>query len=46
MRGGKKPNYHAQDISDACETLREFDLPEQRHLVVGEGHQRFDIVAT
>ena len=36
MRGGKKPNYHAQDISDACETLREFDLPEQ--LVIDFSH--------
>ncbi len=36
MRGGKKPNYHAQDIAAACETLREFDLPE--HLVVDFSH--------
>jgi len=36
MRGGKKPNYHAQDIHEACETLREFDLPEQ--LVVDFSH--------
>jgi 3-deoxy-7-phosphoheptulonate synthase len=35
MRGGKKPNYHAQDIA-ACETLAEFDLPE--HLVVDFSH--------
>ncbi len=31
MRGGKKPNYHADDIAAACDTLHEFDLPE--HLV-------------
>ncbi len=36
MRGGKTPNYHAQDIAAACETLREFDLPE--HLVVDFSH--------
>ncbi|VFS21343.1 Phospho-2-dehydro-3-deoxyheptonate aldolase, Phe-sensitive [Yokenella regensburgei] len=24
MRGGKKPNYHAEDIAAACDTLREF----------------------
>ncbi|SSW82250.1 phospho-2-dehydro-3-deoxyheptonate aldolase [Klebsiella pneumoniae] len=36
MRGGKKPNYHAQDIAAACETLAEFDLPE--HLVVDFSH--------
>ncbi len=26
MRGGKKPNYHADDIAAACDTLHEFDL--------------------
>ncbi|MCG1030530.1 3-deoxy-7-phosphoheptulonate synthase AroH [Bacillus amyloliquefaciens] len=36
MRGGKQPNYHPQDIAEACETLREFDLPEQ--LVVDFSH--------
>jgi 3-deoxy-7-phosphoheptulonate synthase len=36
MRGGKKPNYHAADIAAACDTLREFDLPEQ--LVVDFSH--------
>lgn len=36
MRGGKKPNYHAQDITSACDTLREFGLPE--HLVVDFSH--------
>ena len=36
MRGGKKPNYHADDIAAACETLAEFDLPE--HLVVDFSH--------
>lgn len=36
MRGGKKPNYHAQDFAAACETLAEFDLPE--HLVVDFSH--------
>ena len=36
MRGGKKPNYHAEDIAAACETLAEFDLPE--HLVVDFSH--------
>lgn len=36
MRGGKTPNYHAQDLASACETLREFALPE--HLVVDFSH--------
>lgn len=36
MRGGKTPNYHAEDIAAACETLAEFDLPEQ--LVVDFSH--------
>ena len=36
MRGGKKPNYHADDIAAACDTLHEFDLPE--HLVVDFRH--------
>ncbi len=27
MRGGKKPNYHADDIAAACDTLHQFDLP-------------------
>ncbi|NDJ57308.1 3-deoxy-7-phosphoheptulonate synthase [Enterobacteriaceae bacterium 4M9] len=36
MRGGKRPNYHAEDIAAACATLGEFDLPE--HLVVDFSH--------
>ena len=32
----KKPNYHADDIAAACDTLHEFDLPE--HLVVDFSH--------
>ena len=36
MRGGKTPNYHASDIATACDSLREFDLPEQ--LVVDFSH--------
>jgi 3-deoxy-7-phosphoheptulonate synthase len=36
MRGGKKPNFYADDIAAACATLREFDLPEQ--LVVDFSH--------
>ncbi|MBZ0057422.1 3-deoxy-7-phosphoheptulonate synthase AroH [Leclercia barmai] len=36
MRGGKQPNYHPQDIAEACDTLREFDLPEQ--LVIDFSH--------
>ncbi|MFB5185123.1 3-deoxy-7-phosphoheptulonate synthase [Yersinia intermedia] len=36
MRGGKKPNYGASDIAAACDSLREFDLPE--HLVVDFSH--------
>ena len=36
MRGGKKPNYHADDIAAACDTLHQFDLPE--HLVVDFSH--------
>lgn len=36
MRGGKKPNYHAADIAAACDSLHEFDLPEQ--LVIDFSH--------
>ncbi|BDH46165.1 phospho-2-dehydro-3-deoxyheptonate aldolase, Trp-sensitive [Salmonella enterica subsp. enterica serovar Choleraesuis] len=36
MRGGKKPNYGAEFISDAISELREFKLPE--HLVVDFSH--------
>ncbi|AJJ65191.1 3-deoxy-7-phosphoheptulonate synthase [Yersinia aldovae] len=36
MRGGKMPNYGASDIAAACDSLREFDLPE--HLVVDFSH--------
>lgn len=36
MRGGKNPNYHAADIVAACDSLREFNLPEQ--LVVDFSH--------
>ena len=36
MRGGKRPNYHAEDIAAAGEALREYDLPEQ--LVVDFSH--------
>ncbi len=32
----QKPNYHAEDIAAACDTLHEFDLPE--HLVVDFSH--------
>ncbi|WP_216782474.1 3-deoxy-7-phosphoheptulonate synthase [Candidatus Profftia tarda] len=36
MRGGKIPNYHAHDIASACDSLREFDLPE--HMVIDFSH--------
>ncbi|EPB4204796.1 3-deoxy-7-phosphoheptulonate synthase [Yersinia enterocolitica] len=36
MRGGKTPNYGASDIAAACDSLREFDLPE--HLMVDFSH--------
>ncbi|QII37447.1 3-deoxy-7-phosphoheptulonate synthase [Rouxiella badensis] len=36
MRGGKTPNYHAEDIAQACENLAEFDLPQR--LVVDFSH--------
>ncbi len=36
MRGGKQPNYHAADIAAACDSLHEFDLPEQ--LVIDFSH--------
>ncbi|AIR66148.1 3-deoxy-7-phosphoheptulonate synthase AroH [Cedecea neteri] len=36
MRGGKQPNYHAEDIAAACDTLGAFDLPE--HLVIDFSH--------
>lgn len=36
MRGGKKPNYHASDIADAIDALKQLDLPE--HLVIDFSH--------
>lgn len=36
LRGGKTPNYHAADVAAACDSLRQFDLPE--HLVVDFSH--------
>lgn len=36
MRGGKKPNYHADDLQEACRNLSEFDLPQR--LVVDFSH--------
>ncbi|PHM29128.1 3-deoxy-7-phosphoheptulonate synthase [Xenorhabdus budapestensis] len=36
MRGGKKPNYSAEDITEVCQKLREFDLPER--LIVDCSH--------
>jgi len=36
MRGGKKPNYHADDLEQACLNLAEFDLPQR--LVVDFSH--------
>ena len=38
MRGGKAPNYHAGDIAAACDTLREFDRPEQRIVDFSHGN--------
>ncbi|SFU33295.1 3-deoxy-7-phosphoheptulonate synthase [Xenorhabdus koppenhoeferi] len=36
MRGGKKPNYSAEDIATTCRKLREFHLPER--LIVDCSH--------
>ncbi|HBC6051508.1 3-deoxy-7-phosphoheptulonate synthase [Proteus mirabilis] len=36
MRGGKKPNYHASDVADAVDALKQLDLPE--HLVIDFSH--------
>ncbi len=36
MRGGKRPNYYAEDVATACASLHEFNLPE--HLVVDFSH--------
>lgn len=36
LRGGKKPNYHASDIADAVDALKQLDLPE--HLVIDFSH--------
>ncbi|OAT21488.1 3-deoxy-7-phosphoheptulonate synthase [Proteus myxofaciens] len=36
LRGGKKPNYHASDIADAIDALKQLDLPE--HLVIDFSH--------
>ncbi|WP_033789893.1 3-deoxy-7-phosphoheptulonate synthase [Pantoea septica] len=36
LRGGKAPNYHADDVAAAAASLREFSLPEQ--LVIDFSH--------
>lgn len=36
MRGGKKPNYHASDVADVVDALKQLDLPE--HLVIDFSH--------
>ncbi|PSU34403.1 3-deoxy-7-phosphoheptulonate synthase [Photobacterium lutimaris] len=36
LRGGKMPNYHAEDIQSSCDTLASFDLPTR--LVVDFSH--------
>ncbi|RPD98379.1 3-deoxy-7-phosphoheptulonate synthase [Candidatus Pantoea deserta] len=36
LRGGKAPNYHAEDVAAAAASLREFNLPEQ--LVIDFSH--------
>lgn len=36
LRGGKKPNYHASDIADAVDALKQVDLPE--HLIIDFSH--------
>lgn len=36
LRGGKQPNYHANDVAAAAASLREFTLPEQ--LVIDFSH--------
>ncbi|MBC7004711.1 3-deoxy-7-phosphoheptulonate synthase [Photobacterium sp. BZF1] len=36
LRGGKMPNYHAEDIQASCDTLASFDLPTR--LVVDFSH--------
>ncbi|WEM43726.1 3-deoxy-7-phosphoheptulonate synthase [Photobacterium sp. DA100] len=36
LRGGKMPNYHADDIKASCDTLASFDLPTR--LVVDFSH--------
>lgn len=36
LRGGKAPNYHADDVAAAATSLREFSLPEQ--LVIDFSH--------
>ncbi|SFN42960.1 3-deoxy-7-phosphoheptulonate synthase [Xenorhabdus japonica] len=36
MRGGKKPNYSAEDIATTCHKLREFHLPQR--LIVDCSH--------
>ncbi|MFS6802922.1 3-deoxy-7-phosphoheptulonate synthase [Edwardsiella tarda] len=36
MRGGKQPNYHAADIAQTCDSLRQFDLPP--YLIVDASH--------
>lgn len=50
MRGGKRPNYSAEDIAIACHQLHQFGLPEQLVIDFSHGncqkiHQRQLVVA-
>ncbi|OAN18037.1 3-deoxy-7-phosphoheptulonate synthase [Photobacterium jeanii] len=36
LRGGKAPNYHAEDIANSCQTLESFELPPR--LIVDFSH--------
>ena len=36
LRGGRQPNYHAEDVAAAAANLRDFNLPEQ--LVIDFSH--------
>lgn len=50
LRGGKEPNYHAEDVAAAAASLREYALPERLIIDFSHGnslkqHQRQKIVA-
>ncbi len=42
LRGGKKPNYHAEDIAQACQLLKSTGLPERVMIDCSHGNSDKD----